>query len=93
MSSRTYRSLYPEIEPYDQGMLQVSEIHTLYYEQSGNPDGKPVVFLHGGPGAGCAPTHRRFLIRQHIASYYLTSVAVGVLPPLLNCVRTPLGIW
>ena len=40
------RTLYPEIEPYDRGMLKVSELHTLYYEQSGNPHGKPVVFLH-----------------------------------------------
>ena len=54
------RSFYPEIEPYDQGMLKVSELHTLYYEQSGNPHGKPVVFLHGGPGGGTDPKHRRF---------------------------------
>jgi proline iminopeptidase len=54
------RSLYPEIEPYDSGMLKVSELHTLYYEQSGNPNGKPVVFLHGGPGGGTNPKCRRF---------------------------------
>jgi proline iminopeptidase len=54
------RTLYNEIEPYDQGTLQVSPLHTLYYEQSGNPDGTPVVFLHGGPGAGTAPDHRRY---------------------------------
>ena len=45
-------ALYPEVEPYDRGMLRVSEMHEIYYEQSGNPDGKPVVFLHGGPGGG-----------------------------------------
>ena len=40
------RVLYPEIEPYETGRLQVSQLHTIYYEQSGNPAGKPVVFLH-----------------------------------------------
>ncbi|TAL83508.1 MAG: prolyl aminopeptidase [Rhodanobacter sp.] len=54
------RTLYPEIEAYDSGFLQVSPLHTLYYEQSGNPDGKPVVFLHGGPGGGTHPKCRRF---------------------------------
>jgi proline iminopeptidase len=54
------RSLYPELEPFESGMLQVSPLHTLYYEQSGNPHGKPVVFLHGGPGAGCNGKCRRF---------------------------------
>jgi proline iminopeptidase len=54
------RTLYPPIEPYDQGMLAVSPVHTLYYEQSGNPKGKPVVFVHGGPGGGTDGKHRRF---------------------------------
>jgi proline iminopeptidase len=52
------RTLYPPIEPYDTGMLPVSPVHTLYYEQSGNPDGTPVVFLHGGPGGGTKPEYR-----------------------------------
>jgi len=54
------RSLYPEIEPFDSGMLQVDDRHTLYWEQCGNPDGKPVVILHGGPGGGCSPKMRQF---------------------------------
>ncbi|WP_133501163.1 prolyl aminopeptidase [Cognatilysobacter terrigena] len=54
------RSLYPEIEPFDSGMLQVDDRHTLYYEQCGNPQGKPVVILHGGPGGGCSPKMRQF---------------------------------
>ena len=54
------RMLYPDIEPYDHGMLPVGDGHTLYYEQCGNPDGKPAVFLHGGPGAGCNAKSRRF---------------------------------
>jgi proline iminopeptidase len=56
--------LYPEIEPYDSGHLKVSAVHRLHYEQCGNPDGKPVVFLHGGPGAGCSPKVRRFFDPQ-----------------------------
>ena len=54
------RTLYPDIEPFDQGALQVDGRHTLYYEQCGNPHGKPVLLLHGGPGAGCGAKMRRF---------------------------------
>jgi proline iminopeptidase len=53
------RTLYPEIQPYETGMLDVGEGHSLYWELSGNPNGKPVVFLHGGPGGGSSPEHRR----------------------------------
>jgi proline iminopeptidase len=53
------RTLYPEIKPYETGMLDVGDGHRLYWELSGNPDGKPVVFLHGGPGGGSSPEHRR----------------------------------
>jgi len=54
------RTLYDEIEPFDRGRLRVSAVHELYYEQCGNPKGRPVVFLHGGPGAGLVPDYRRF---------------------------------
>jgi proline iminopeptidase len=54
------KTLYDPIEAYDQGMLPVSSLHTIYYEQSGNPEGNPVVFLHGGPGGGTTPDYRRF---------------------------------
>jgi proline iminopeptidase len=54
------KTLYPPIEPYGQGMLQVSPVHSIYYEQSGNPKGQPVVFLHGGPGGATIPDYRRF---------------------------------
>ncbi|HET7931700.1 MAG TPA: prolyl aminopeptidase [Rhodanobacteraceae bacterium] len=60
MQETNRRTLYPEIEPFDTGMLSVSGLHALYYEQCGNPHGKPVVFLHGGPGAGCNAKCRRF---------------------------------
>ena len=53
-------ALYPDIEPFDSGMLRVDDRHVLYYEQCGNPHGKPVVILHGGPGGGCSPKMRRF---------------------------------
>ncbi len=54
------RSLYPVLEPYRTGRLPVSAGHDLYFEESGNPNGKPVVFLHGGPGGGTEPKHRRY---------------------------------
>jgi len=54
------RELYPDIQPHQSGMLKLDGIHTMYWEVSGNPHGKPVLFLHGGPGAGSTPTHRRF---------------------------------
>jgi proline iminopeptidase len=54
------KTLYDPIEPYDSGHLAVSKIHTLYYEQCGNPEGQPVVFLHGGPGGGLIPDYRRY---------------------------------
>jgi proline iminopeptidase len=53
------RSLYPDFEPYSTGMLDVGDGHSLYWELSGNPNGKPAVFLHGGPGGGSSPKHRR----------------------------------
>jgi proline iminopeptidase len=54
------RPLHPHVEPHAHGMLDVGDGHRLRYEVSGNPDGQPVLFLHGGPGSGCKPEHRRF---------------------------------
>eukprot|EP00048_Salpingoeca_helianthica_P022878 m.20916 g.20916 ORF g.20916 m.20916 type:complete len:393 (-) comp7952_c0_seq1:241-1419(-) len=53
-------ALYAPLEPYMTGMLPVSPVHTIYYEQSGNPDGYPIVFVHGGPGGGTSGDDRRF---------------------------------
>jgi proline iminopeptidase len=53
------RTLYPEIEPYDSGMLDVGDGQQIHWELCGNPEGKPAVFLHGGPGGGLVPDHRR----------------------------------
>src|SRR6185437_16068016 len=58
--ARTMRELYPEIEPYRTRRLPVDALHTLHVEECGNPAGLPVVFLHGGPGAGLSAYHRRF---------------------------------
>ncbi|RLN14812.1 hypothetical protein BBJ28_00016268 [Nothophytophthora sp. Chile5] len=53
-------SLYPAIEPFRTGMLEVSPVHTLYFEECGDPKGKPVVIVHGGPGSGCSEGMRRY---------------------------------
>ena len=58
-------SLFPEIQPYNTFRLKVSDVHDLYVEEVGNPKGQPVVFLHGGPGAGLSGTHRRFFDPEH----------------------------
>ena len=57
--------LYPDIEPHRAGYLELDDIHQMYWEECGNPRGVPVVFLHGGPGAGSAPAHRRFFDPAH----------------------------
>jgi proline iminopeptidase len=59
-ASAKRRTLYPPIKPYNSGHLKVSDLHEIYFEESGNPRGKPAVFLHGGPGAGTDPKMRRF---------------------------------
>ena len=61
-SKRTY---YPSIEPYRTGFLQVSDLHNLYWEESGNPGGQPILFLHGGPGMGTLPQNRNFFDPDH----------------------------
>src|ERR1035438_3232022 len=62
--------LYPPIEPYNTGRIQVSPVHEIYFEESGNPSGKPVIFLHGGPGGGSDPKQRRFF---HPAKYRIVN--------------------
>ncbi|WP_449370968.1 prolyl aminopeptidase [Thiomonas sp.] len=61
MNLRTY---YPPLEPFKTGLLDTGEGHQIYWELCGNPQGQPAVFLHGGPGAGCAPEHRRLFDPQ-----------------------------
>lgn len=57
--------MYPSIEPHASGMLDLDDPHKMYWEVSGNPNGVPVVFLHGGPGAGASSSHRRFFDPEH----------------------------
>ena len=63
--STARRQLYPAIEPFRHGYLRVSDVHEIYYEECGNPAGKPAVFLHGGPGAGSDKRARQFFDPQH----------------------------
>lgn len=64
ITPRPFRTLYPRIQPFQTGHLEVSDIHSIYYEVSGNPSGLPVCFIHGGPGGGTVPAHRRFFDPQ-----------------------------
>ena len=75
-------ALYPEIEPFETGILAVDGVHRLYWEQSGNAGGVPVVFLHGGPGAGAAPTHRRFFDPAHYRIVIFDQRGAGRSTPL-----------
>jgi proline iminopeptidase len=54
------KEMYPELKPYNTGFLKVSDLHNIYFEEAGNPNGKPVVFLHGGPGGGITDSMRRY---------------------------------
>jgi proline iminopeptidase len=74
-------TLYPPLKSYDSGFLRADNIHTLYYEQSGNPDGVPVVFLHGGPGAGSQPKHRQFFDPQHYRIVIFDQRGAGLSKP------------
>jgi proline iminopeptidase len=65
MSDSSRRKLYPPVAPFNSGHLRVSDVHELYFEESGNPAGKPVVFIHGGPGAGSNAAVRRFFNPRH----------------------------
>jgi proline iminopeptidase len=76
------REFYPEIEPYESGYLPVGGVHQIYYEQCGNPKGAPVVFLHGGPGAGASPMHRRFFDPAHYRIVILDQRGAGRSKPL-----------
>lgn len=59
-SNEKKTALYPPVEPFCTGHLKVSDVHEIYFEESGNPEGKPVVFVHGGPGGGTSPNYRQF---------------------------------
>lgn len=74
--------LFPAIEPFRTGMLPVDGIHTLYWEECGNPNGEPVLFLHGGPGAGLSTRHRRFFDPAHYRIVLFDQRGAGKSTPL-----------
>ncbi|MCC7703376.1 prolyl aminopeptidase [Janthinobacterium sp. GW460P] len=77
--------LFPALTPNRHGMLGVDDLHTIYWEECGNPDGIPVLFLHGGPGAGLSPQHRRFFDPQRYRVILFDQRGAGK--------STPLGEW
>lgn len=72
---------YPETKPYERDRLDIGDGHQLYWEQSGNPDGVPVVFLHGGPGSGCSPQQRRFFDPDHYRVIMFDQRGAGLSTP------------
>lgn len=82
MSDNFSTELFQEIEPYQHGFLPLDTLHTMYWEQSGNPNGVPVVFLHGGPGAGASPTHRRLFDPDYYRIIVLDQRGAGRSTPL-----------
>ena len=77
--------LFPPITPRRQGMLAVDDLHTIYWEEVGNPDGMPVIFLHGGPGAGLSPQHRRFFDPEQYRVILFDQRGAGKSTPLGEC--------
>ena len=78
----TDRELYPEIEPYATGRLALEAPHEMYWEQCGNRQGVPAVFLHGGPGAGSTPTNRRYFDPSHYRCVLFDQRGAGRSTPL-----------
>ena len=69
--------LYPEIEPYNVGSLAVSDLHTIVYEEVGNPEGRPALFVHGGPGVGISPNYRRFFDPEYYRTVLVDQRGAG----------------
>lgn len=78
--------LFPPVTPYSSGFLNVDDTHNLYWEQSGNPDGVPIILLHGGPGAGATPIHRRFFDPDHYRIVIFDQRGAGRSHPL-GCLK------
>ena len=81
-TSASVSSLFPPLEPTRSGMLTVDELHTLYWEECGNPAGVPVLFLHGGPGGGILPVHRQFFDPTHYRIILFDQRGAGKSTPL-----------
>ena len=80
--SKSLLDLFPPITPYSSGYIAVDDIHNLYWEQSGNPDGVPIILLHGGPGAGATAVHRRFFDPEHYRIIIFDQRGAGRSTPL-----------
>ncbi|GAB3809263.1 hypothetical protein GCM10027605_43730 [Micromonospora zhanjiangensis] len=85
---------HPEIEPYDRGLLDVGDGHFVHWETCGNPDGKPAVVLHGGPGSGCTPAGAATSTRSPTGSCCSTSATAAAArrtraSPPWTCPPTP----
>ena len=87
----TYPELFPVLEPYETGRLAVDTRHTLYWEQCGRSDGVPAIFLHGGPGSGASPTHRRFFDPSHYRIVVYDQRGAGRSTPLGEIVDNTTG--
>lgn len=85
METRPLPKPYPPIEPHRSGMLAVDPLHTLYWEESGNPQGVPVVLLHGGPGSGTTPRHRQFFDPAHYRIVLFDQRGAGRSTPPAEC--------
>jgi proline iminopeptidase len=81
----TPTALFPPIAPARHGLLELDELHTIYWEEVGNPNGVPVVFLHGGPGAGLSPQHRRFFDPEYYRVILFDQRGAGKSTPLGEC--------
>ena len=90
--SNSLKPLFPALEPYDSGHLPLDPPHVMYYEQSGNPQGVPVLFLHGGPGGGSSQIVGVFLTRAITGSFFTTNGVPGTHDRLAAWKRIPLSI-
>jgi pimeloyl-ACP methyl ester carboxylesterase len=88
LATSAFPGLYPEIEPRASGMLRLDAVHSMYWEECGNPAGLPVVFLHGGPGAGSTPKHRRFFDPGAYRIIVYDQRGAGRSTPLASCDNT-----
>ena len=84
--------LFPEIEPYASGRLPLDAIHTMHWEACGKRSGAPLVFLHGGPGGGCLPHHRRFYDPAFWNIVLADQRGAGQSTPLAELARWPSAI-
>jgi len=82
MSEKKTYGLFPEIEPNKEYVLTCGDIHNIYVEESGNPNGQPIIFLHGGPGGGCGAKQRRFFDPNHYRIILFDQRGCGKSKPL-----------